>query len=86
MKIVVDRTHFLNGSEQMTYQAPFEIGLVCPDCKGEARLIALVEDDEGLVCKQDRPKGVKVWPHDAMAIALYLCTSCGKMIAKWNQG
>jgi len=86
MKIVTKQgyiRYILNQGEKMTYQDPFSEKAACT-CGEIASLIMLIDDDEGQLESQ-RPLRVKVWPHDCTAIALYLCTSCGEMIAKWNQ-
>jgi len=72
--------------KKMTYQAEFPETVKCCCCKKETVLMMLIDDDEGLICHY-RPKIVTgVWPHDCLAIALYLCTDCGEITALWNQG
>ena len=87
MKIVVKQSYdyMRKMTKEMTYQREFDEELACPKCSNPTKLMMLIDDDEGLVTKY-RPKNVKIWPHDCLAIALYLCTECGELVAKWNQG
>jgi len=85
MKMVIEQSKMANSAKDFTYQAPFPITVKCRKCKNPARLIMLVDDDIGELVAQ-RPRNVKVWPHDCSAIAIYLCTNCGSMRATWNQG
>lgn len=85
MRILTSRIWMERRLGDITYQAPFPDATVCEECGESAPVLMLIDDDEGLLLKQ-RPSKVKVWPHDLTAIALYLCTSCGKLFAAWNQG
>ncbi len=88
MDIVVEQSRMAKQAEDITYQEPFPLSVSCKRkacLKEEATLIMLVRDSEQELVKQ-RPKGVSVWPHDASVIAIYLCTECGSMRARWNQG
>ena len=85
MQVITTRSKMAGSVGKLTYQLPFALAKDCPKCKSNAKLIMLIQDDERLVASQ-RPTAVKVWPHDCMAVALYLCTECGEMIADWNQG
>lgn len=86
MKVAINQGRIpkLVADGQFSYQQQLELTCLCRKCKEQARLIMLIDDDEGLLASQ-RPEGVKIWPHDCTAIALYLCTQCGSMRAKWNQ-
>jgi len=72
--------------KEYTYQVEFPASVTCSFCSGKAKLIALVEDDEGYIM-HERPKGYKgIWPHDSMAMANYMCGKCGEITTEWNQG
>ena len=83
MEIVIEQSK-LQG-KLVTYQQPIPNVLKCRKCKGEARIIMLVHDDKKELVVE-RPKGVRVWPHDSSVTYIYLCTECGAMRATWNQG
>ena len=81
------RTVFTNVVEQadeMTYQAPFPASVECLNCKTGMRLMVLIDDAAGMISRE-RPEAVKIWPHDVVAVAVYLCTGCGEAKADWNQ-
>lgn len=84
MKVETDQKT-LRAEKAPTYQWPFHYSAKCPSCKAITRLLMVVDDDERVVAGQ-RPSKVKIWPHDAMCVAIYLCTNCGKMAVEWNQG
>ena len=85
MKIVIGQSEMANEARDTSYQAPFPLTKKCRECKEDAILFMLVNDDKGDIIKQ-RPKDVQVWPHDLSTTAVYLCTNCGLMRATWNQG
>ncbi len=65
-----------------TFQAPFLEKLKCA-CSGEMVPIVQIRD-EGNIAK-NKPKDAELWPHDRMAIVLYMCKKCLKIRAEWNQ-
>lgn len=72
-------------AEEMTYQSAFPTSVKCAMCGGSARLVILLDDDEGQVEAQ-RPRDYKgIWPHDCMAVANYMCGKCGEITTDWNQ-
>lgn len=72
--------------KEMTYQEPFAMVVKCRGCQKPAHIILVVNDGQKLVADA-RPEGVQIWPHDSVAVAVYLCTDgCGEMTAEWNQG
>ena len=73
------------NAKVVTYQAEFPLNIMCHKCRDKAAILMMIIDDDGEVCEQPRPVRARVWPHDCVAIALYLCTSCGKITAEWNQ-
>ena len=83
MKIVIEQSEL--QKERFTYQQEVPSSIKCRKCKSNALLIMQIHDDEGLILNQ-RPKGVKIWPHDSLVIHVYLCSNCGAMRATWNQG
>jgi len=88
MKIVIEQSKMAKQAREMTYQEPFPLTVRCKraDCKNnEANLIMLIDDDDRALVAQ-RPSDVRVWPHDSSVIGIYLCTECGTMRARWNQG
>ena len=88
MEIVVEQSKMADNAREITYQEPFPLAVSCKrkGCsKEQATLIMLVRDGEKELVEQ-RPEGVRVWPHDSSVIAIYLCTECGSMRARWNQG
>ncbi len=88
MNIVIEQSQMAKQTVEITYQEPFPLTVRCKrgDCKGgEAMLIMLIDDIEKALVDQ-RPENVRVWPHDSSVIAIYLCTECGSMRARWNQG
>ncbi|KKN16913.1 hypothetical protein LCGC14_0971180 [marine sediment metagenome] len=72
--------------KEYTYQAEFPPTVDCSFCPGTAKLMCLVDDDEGHI-EYARPRGYKgIWPHDQMAMANYMCAKCGEISTEWNQG
>jgi hypothetical protein len=84
-----------------SYQRPFDKGVPCPKCGGNAR-IAFVADE--MPQDNEKPRGPlrfvcnlhpndsKVdgvgsgyWWHDACSVAVYLCEDCFEAVAKTNQ-
>jgi len=73
-----------------TWQAPFPQTVECGMCHEDTALpILVINDEEGFI-SQERVfvPGLEegIWPHDCLAIALYLCPKCGEITALWNQG
>lgn len=83
MEIVIEQGKL--QKERITYQQEIPYTTKCRKCKEEARLMVQVHDNEQLL-REQRPEDVRVWPHDALVIYVYLCTNCGAMRATWNQG
>lgn len=83
METVIEQSRL--QAETVTYQGEIPSVVSCRKCKGEALLLVRVHDDEALI-KDQRPESVKMWPHDALVIHIYLCTNCGEMRSTWNQG
>ena len=88
MKITVKQENgFVRKAlQENTHRETFSSIVDCVSCKeGRARPLMVIEDDEGLVSEQ-RPGGDGIWPHNPLAIALYLCPDCGRITARWSQG
>lgn len=71
-----------------SWQDPFPTKDLCLTCHiSDAVLVMVVQEGMGqadYVCRH-RPEGVTGWPHDCMAIGLYLCPFCRGITAHWNQ-
>ena len=83
MEIVIKQSELLK--DRITFQQEIPATLKCRRCEEEATLMIQIHDDKQEI-REHRPKGVRVWPHDALVIHIYLCTHCGAMRATWNQG
>ncbi len=83
MEIVIEQSKLQR--ERFTYQHEVPSTLKCRKCKEDAMLMVQLHDDKQEI-REQRPEGVRVWPHDALVIYVYLCTNCGSMRATWNQG
>lgn len=82
MKVIIRGLR--RARERNTYQASWPESIKCPKCKEEAPLMMVVDDGKGEVASL-RPEGVKIWPHNSMAIAHYFCSNCGELETRWNQ-
>ena len=74
-----------------THQMPFEAVIPCPTCGGAAQVMFVgFEDSRDEPCVCDLPvdgtpdKGC-LWPHDCIAVAVYVCRECFATTAKMNQ-
>ncbi len=73
---------------EYTFQDEFPKTVFC-SCGGEAHIIfvAIEEDEEqGEYICNNVPKDANLWPHDAIAVAVYICKKCMKTISIMNQG
>jgi len=82
-----------------SFQDDFQRTVECPFCTNGTAHVAFVTHEgldrgeraaivarkEPAVCFS-RPAGARIWPHDLMACAVYICTKCGEATAIWNQG
>ena len=87
MEIVVKQADLPKLRKELTHQEPFPPHIPCKrrDCSNKnAQLLMLVRDVDKELVKQ-RPPNVRVWLHDSSIIAIYFCTECGSMRARWNQ-
>lgn len=73
--------------EKITYQNEWEERIPCYSCKYPARLILLVDDEDGELASNPpaRKDGIPIHPHDSCVFALYMCTKCGVVTTLWNQ-
>ena len=87
MQVVIKQAYnwMDRARENMTYQEAFPESARCIRCKKGAKLMMVIDDDEGMIahCKPRDHEGI--WPHDCMAMALYICRKCGEITIKWNQ-
>lgn len=71
----------------LSHQNAFLATTIC-DCGGEGR-IALVcyegENEEFYLCGLYKNQPHAMWPHDAIAIAIYFCKECMKPITLCNE-
>ena len=86
------------GVERNTWQADWPEEKQCEVCNETAYLImAIMESGDKLIC-DNKPESVdltaactaplrhaRIWPHDAMAAAIYYCPNCWSTEADWNQ-
>ncbi len=74
-----------------SWQKEFPSEAICV-CGGEARIAFVACEEPGqpvgsYVCDLHENKGKGgFWPHDAIAVAIYLCKECLKPAAIFNQG
>lgn len=85
MQIATKQKDMEKNRRELTHQHPFPSTVQCGDCAEMTHLMMIIFEDDGHALVNERPKKVKIWPHDSVAIALYLCTHCGYMMAEWNQ-
>ena len=54
---------------------------------GHIAFVAIEEQGEkdGYIY-ENKPENVKLWPHDAIAVAVYICEKCMKTTSLMNQG
>jgi len=76
-----------------SWQAPFEKEVKCVHCGGDSRIAFVVFETAGepmqtFVCNihENDPEGTGYWPHDCIAVAVYLCRKCLEPTAEYNQG
>lgn len=91
MRIIFKQNYFIkNALEKESYQGEFPQTVKCQKCsKGKALPLLVINDDEGLISLEREDVlhlGEGIWPHDCLAISLYLCPRCGEITALWNQG
>ena len=72
-----------------SWQEDFPTTLSC-DCRGTCHLafVAIEEpgkkEEDGWIC-DSRPEDAELWPHDAIAVAVYICKNCMKTRSIMNQ-
>ena len=87
---------FYLGEEGLnqTWQEPFPASVKCHKCKSNARIMFVGLEDKDtekgkFVCdltrERESKKDKNLWPHDAIAIAVYLCEECFEPNALINQ-
>ena len=80
----------IKGEEgcQESWQANFPTVISC-DCEGIAHIDFVARETIGekdeYICN-NRPDNAHLWPHDAIAVAVYICGSCMKTTSMMNQG
>lgn len=71
-----------------SWQSPFLSLTQCHKCGGEARIMFVGQEkgDKNYVCNIRKNGGEgDYWPHDSIAVAVYLCKDCFEPIAVINQ-
>ncbi|KKN00464.1 hypothetical protein LCGC14_1137600 [marine sediment metagenome] len=86
MEIVFRQSEIRDGAVSETYQEPFPEWVVCKKCDNRKAILYLLVNDKDQELLSERPIDARVWPHDSSTVAIYLCTACGSMRARWNQG
>ena len=86
MEIVFRQSEVREAAVSETYQEPFPEWVVCKKCDNRKATLYMVINDKNQELVDERPTDARVWPHDSSTTAVYLCTACGSMRARWNQG
>lgn len=77
-----------------TWQDEFKPTMKCHKCKGTCRIMFTAMEDADIkkgdfICEMYEntggTKGGKYWPHDVIAVAVYLCEKCFEPNAQINQ-
>ena len=71
-----------------TWQEPFGENIACKKCGGNARIMFVAfeeKEKEYIASIHENMKDDKYWPHDAIAVAVYLCEKCFEPNAEINQ-
>ena len=73
-----------------SWQHEFPTVVSCRDnCGGIGRIafVAIEEagEEEGYI-RDNRPENADLWPHDSIAVAVYICEKCMKTTSIMNQG
>ena len=82
-----------NTGLNKTWQDDFLKNIQCKKCGANARIMFVVIENEnersqagGFVCGlHENMKDGKYWPHDVIAVAVYLCEKCFESNAEINQ-
>ena len=86
MKMVIERSEIQDACISETYEEPFPIFVPCKKCENKKAIIYMIINDVDNELVGQRPVDARIWPHDSSTVAIYLCTGCGSMRARWNQG
>lgn len=71
---------------KLSWQKDFSEEIKCNQCALYARVaFVAMEHHEDKYISGLRENGDYIWPHDAIAVAIYICPKCGAVVAKWNQ-
>jgi hypothetical protein len=73
-----------------TWQDDFPLQVKCVKCGDPDSRIAFVAHEfeatrKFAVCQLHESMPGALWPHDAIAVAVYFCPTCLEVTAKWNQ-
>jgi len=78
----------IKGKEgcQHSWQDEFNTTISCGcGSVGHIAFVAIEEEESDGYISQNCPKDAKLWPHDAIAVAVYICKNCMKTISVMNQ-
>ena len=80
--------HIIKGTEgcKETWQDDFPAETKCP-CGGQCQIAftAIEGGSEAIYVSDMRDDDATLWPHDAIAVAVYICKKCMKPKALMNQ-
>ena len=81
-----------NTGLKETWQNDFEENIPCKKCGANARIMFVaIENEESdmydnsISSIHENMKDEKYWPHDSIAVAVYLCEKCFEANAEINQ-
>jgi hypothetical protein len=74
---------------ERSWQDAFKHTVICHKCGGKGRIMFVCMEEvkeKVYICDLKKNGGEgKYWPHDAIAVAVYLCKDCFEPIAVINQ-
>lgn len=81
----------LIGGIELSHQDSFPENAECCKCGKEARFVFIAYEgthEDRYISSIHENGNPSFWPHDAIAVAVYLCTDikCANATALWNQG
>ena len=79
--------------KKLTFQKDWKKKVDCANCKeSKAEFVHAFREEgnaehvnQNLICEMHKNTLGHFWPHDCIAVGLYLCRQCGKITALWNQ-
>ncbi len=84
LSIITESVTYGKKGLAKSYQANFPPETKCCRCGGKSTFaFTVMENSEPYTCDQEHPEGL--WPHDAVAVAIYFCSECLETTALYNQ-